>query len=103
MKKLLPFFAGCLAITLPLQLWSQKLWNEDDRAYLLSQLKQTREALLKETSNLSDAQWNFKESPDRWSIKEVTEHIGIWELLLTHEVSNSSRHESRHSSYSKTR
>lgn len=42
---------------------------------------------MKETENLSNAQWNFKESPDRWSIKEVVEHIGIWELLLAHEVS----------------
>jgi DinB superfamily len=64
-----------------------RLWTEADRSYLVDNLTQTRDALIKETQNLTDAQWNFKESKDRWSIKEVVEHIAIWELLLTHEVS----------------
>jgi hypothetical protein len=64
-----------------------KRWTETDRHWLLDSLKTTREQLIKETENLSDAQWDFKESPDRWSIKEVVEHICYWELLLTHEVS----------------
>jgi hypothetical protein len=62
-------------------------WTQNDRQFLLDSLKITRDDLIKETENLSEAQWNFKESPDRWSIKEVVEHIAIWELLLTHEVS----------------
>jgi hypothetical protein len=65
----------------------QKLWTEADRKYLLDSLSFTRDALIKETENLTESQWNFKESPDRWSIKEVTEHIDLWELLLLHEVS----------------
>jgi len=64
-----------------------KHWTETDRHWLLDSLKTTRDQLIKETENLTDAQWNFKESPDRWSIKEVVEHICYWELLLTHEVS----------------
>jgi hypothetical protein len=43
--------------------------------------------IIQETVNLTPEQWDFKESPGRWSIKEVVEHIAIWELLLTHEVS----------------
>ena len=66
---------------------SVKVWTDTDRRYLLDNLARSRDELIKETKGLTDKQWNFKESPDRWSIKEVTEHICIWELLLMHEVS----------------
>lgn len=64
-----------------------KQWTESDRKFLQENLKRSRDQLLKETRNLTDAQWNFKESPDRWSIRQVVEHIGIWELLLQREIS----------------
>jgi hypothetical protein len=64
-----------------------KLWLETDRRYLLDHLTRSRDELLKETRGLSEAQWNFRESPDRWSIKEVVEHIALWELLLQREAS----------------
>lgn len=76
--------AMCICITSNAQ---TKHWTEADRHWLLDSLKTTRDQLIKETENLTDAQWNFKESSDRWSIKEVVEHICYWELLLTHEVS----------------
>jgi hypothetical protein len=63
------------------------IWTEADRTFLLQNLSRSKEALIKETQGLTDKQWNFKESPDRWSIKQITEHIGIWELLITHEIS----------------
>jgi len=62
-----------------------KEWVEEDRKYLLDNLIRSRDEILKEPENLSDAQWNFKESP--WSIKQAVEHIAIWELLLQREVS----------------
>jgi hypothetical protein len=34
------------------------------------------------TAGLSDAQWNFKSAPDRWSVAEVTEHIAAGEAML---------------------
>jgi hypothetical protein len=64
-----------------------KTWSESDRQYLLDNLIRSRDAIVKETENLSEEQWNFHESPDRWSIKQVVEHIDIWELLLQREVS----------------
>ncbi len=64
-----------------------KPWNDDDKKYLLANLSRTRDSILKETKNLSAAQWNFKESADRWSINQIVEHLGIWELLLQREVS----------------
>jgi hypothetical protein len=64
-----------------------KAWSETDRKYLLENLTRSRDLLVKETQNLSEEQWNFKESPDRWSIKEVVEHIDLWELLFQREIS----------------
>lgn len=78
---------GGLCLLLTLNAVSQKSWTETDRKYLVENLGRTRDALIKETENLTDKQWNFKESADRWSIRQVVEHINIWELLLTHEVS----------------
>ena len=63
-----------------------KLWTDADRNFLLDNLKRSRDELQKETANLTEKQWNFKETPDRWSIKQVVEHICIWELLLQREI-----------------
>ena len=64
-----------------------KLWSEKDRTYLIDNLTRTRDSVINETKNLSKAQWNFKESPDRWSINQIVEHLVIWELLLQREIS----------------
>lgn len=66
---------------------TQKIWTESDRRFLLENLHRSKDQLLKETKDLTDAQWNFKENPNRWSIRQVVEHIGIWELLLQREIS----------------
>lgn len=63
------------------------VWTEADRKYLLENLIQSKEEILKETKNLTKEQWNFKESPDRWSINQIVEHIAIWETLFMHEIS----------------
>jgi hypothetical protein len=63
------------------------VWTETDRKYLLENLIHSKEEILKETKGLSKEQWNFKESPDRWSINQIVEHIALWELLFTYEIS----------------
>jgi len=40
-------------------------------------LEQTQNAVVGATKGLSEAQWRFKPSPDRWSIAENLEHIVI--------------------------
>jgi hypothetical protein len=74
------FFLLCFSLTILFAgaQTKQKLWTENDRKFLLENLK--------ETQNLTEAQWNFKENADRWSIRQVVEHIGIWELLLQREI-----------------
>ena len=62
-------------------------WTEADRKYLLDNLIRSKQELMDETKNLSKKQWNFKESPDRWSINQIVEHIALWEILFMHEIS----------------
>jgi len=53
-----------------------------DRTKLITHLESTRKALFDATSGLSDAQWNFKPAPDRWSVAETAEHLALAEDLL---------------------
>jgi len=53
---------------------------EKERA--LQYLESTKKGVLEATKGLSEAQWNFKPAPDRWSVAQVTEHIAAAEDLL---------------------
>jgi DinB superfamily len=53
-----------------------------DKERALKYLESTKQAVLDATAGLSDAQWNFKSAPDRWSVAQVTEHIAAAEDLL---------------------
>ncbi|HEY6944597.1 MAG TPA: DinB family protein [Candidatus Acidoferrum sp.] len=53
---------------------------EKDRA--LQYLETTKKSVLEATKGLSDAQWNFKPAPDRWSVAQVMEHIAAAEDFL---------------------
>lgn len=70
---------------------AQKLWTEADRQYTLDNLKRTRDELVRETQTLTPAQWAFHETPDRWSIGEVVEHLALWEIIWAREISMGSR------------
>lgn len=85
--KQVSFILFAIVFMLPSTAQPTKLWGEEDRKYLLDNLARTRDSVIKETQNLSTAQWNFKESPDRWSINQIVEHLAIWELLLQREIS----------------
>ena len=63
------------------------VWTEADRQYLLNNLIRTEQSIIDETKNLTKEQWNFKESPDRWSINQIVEHLCIWELISMREIS----------------
>jgi hypothetical protein len=53
---------------------------EKDRA--LQYLESTKKNVLEATKGLSEAQWNFKPAPDRWSVAQVMEHIAAAEDFL---------------------
>jgi uncharacterized damage-inducible protein DinB len=50
---------------------------EKERA--LQYLETTKKGVLDATKGLSEAQWNFKAAPDRWSVAQVMEHIAAAE------------------------
>ncbi len=51
-----------------------------------SYLEKTRDGVREATKGLSEAQWNFKEATNRWSIAEVTEHLAAAEDLLVNMI-----------------
>jgi len=53
---------------------------EKERA--MQYLESTKKGVLEATKGLSDAQWNFKAGPDRWSIAQVMEHIAAAEDFI---------------------
>ena len=65
---------------------AQKLWTEADRQYTIENLRRTRDDLTRAVENLTDAQWNFREAPGRWTIAEVVEHLGLWEIAWAREI-----------------
>ena len=56
--------------------------TEADRKALLDHLQRTRAAFLASIGGVSEAQWNWKPGPDRWSVAEVAEHITAAEGFL---------------------
>ena len=53
---------------------------EKDKA--LQYLETTKKGVLEATKGLSEAQWNFKPAPDRWSVAQVMEHIAAAEDFI---------------------
>ena len=53
---------------------------EKDKALLY--LETTKKNVLEATKGLSEAQWNFKPAPDRWSVAQVMEHIAAAEDFI---------------------
>ncbi|GAC1666862.1 MAG: DinB family protein [Candidatus Acidiferrum sp.] len=70
-----------LAVLCPMAGHAQQL-SPADRERGVQYLESTKKDILAETKGLSEAQWNFKPGPDRWSVAEVTEHIAAAEDLL---------------------
>jgi len=79
MKRILTLAIVLLCAAAPA--FSQTLTAADrDRA--LQYLESTKQGVLDATAGLSEAQWNFKSAPDKWSVAEVTEHIAAAEDFL---------------------
>src|SRR5713101_4088764 len=53
---------------------------EKDKA--LQYLESTKKNVLEATKGLSEAQWNFKPAPEKWSVAQVMEHIAAAEDFL---------------------
>src|SRR5687768_16943759 len=62
--------------------------SQEDRTYLIGQLEKSRRMFLDTVVNVSDAQWKFKPSPDRWSVGEAAEHLALSEEFLMNLIVN---------------
>ena len=89
MKKILWLLVVGIQASLAIRAQEPRLWLETDRQYLVDNLTRTRDLIVRETEGLGSAQWSFKESPERWSINQVVEHLAIWELLFDREITMS--------------
>lgn len=56
--------------------------NDQERAYLLDQLDQSKKAMLASIEGLTQAQWTFKPAPAVWSVQECAEHITLAESYI---------------------
>ncbi len=63
-----------------------KLWQEENRDFLINGLKRTKTELINEIKDLGEAQWNFKENEWRWSISEIVEHLEVQDELYFREI-----------------
>jgi hypothetical protein len=54
----------------------------EERSKLIRYLTDTRDQVLAEAEALSEAQWSFKQGPDRWSVGEVVQHLALAEPFL---------------------
>jgi hypothetical protein len=79
MKRSLAVIAVVLYVSI--SAYSQSL-TQADRDRAMKYLESTKQGVLDATAGLSEAQWNFKAGPDRWSVAEVTEHIATAEGYL---------------------
>lgn len=71
-----------LSLVVVLFLAIPALAADGDQTALVAQLQRTEARFLKSIDGLSEAQWNFKPAPDRWSIAECAEHITAAEPLI---------------------
>ena len=53
-----------------------------DKEKALAVLETSKKGVLDATKGLSEAQWNFKAAPDKWSIAECAEHIAAAEDFI---------------------
>src|ERR1700731_3740494 len=53
-----------------------------DKERALQYLESTKKDVLEASKGLSEAQWNFRPAPDRWSVAQVMEHIAAAEDFI---------------------
>jgi hypothetical protein len=61
--------------------------TKEERDKAIEYLKQTQKDFLASIEGVSEAQWKFKAAPDRWSIAETAEHIGLAEEVIWDRIS----------------
>jgi DinB superfamily len=63
----------------------------EERAHVVQQLKDSEREYLFSIANVSEAQWNWKPAPDRWSVGQTAEHIMQSEVVLFRRIQHATR------------
>jgi DinB superfamily len=56
--------------------------SKKERKHVVGMMKDTKDAAVRSTKDLSEAQLNYKATPEKWSVKECMYHIAGAEKLL---------------------
>jgi hypothetical protein len=80
-KNLIAVLLVCLTLCFAVITSAQDV-SQADKDRTLAYLESTKKGVVEATKGLSEAQWNFKAGPDRWSIAQVMEHLAAAEDLL---------------------
>ena len=56
--------------------------DQESRAFVVGELAASEARLLEVVRGLTAEQWRFRETPERWSIAEVVEHLVVWESFM---------------------
>src|SRR5260370_9952131 len=60
----------------------------EQRRNAMKYLTETREAVERHVAQLTEAQWNFKPSAQKWSILDVLEHLVLFENYTHYVISS---------------
>ena len=71
-----------LALALLLTADATQTITKEERDKAVAELEGSRRVFLDATKGLSEAQWNFKPAPDRWSVAQCSEHIALAEGFI---------------------
>jgi len=77
-----------LAATFLLAVPATETLTQAEREKGIAELEGSKKMFLDSTKGLSEAQWNFKAAPDRWSIAECAEHIALAEGYIFGNITN---------------
>ncbi|MDP9194487.1 MAG: DinB family protein [Acidobacteriota bacterium] len=86
--KLLSVLALVLLVALP-GIAADTPATNAEKEKLVQDLERTRDKFLKSVEGLSEAQWNFKAAPEKWSIAQCAEHIAASEAFIRGAVEKS--------------
>jgi hypothetical protein len=56
--------------------------SPEERSRAIKYLEDTRKDFCEATAGLSEAQWSFREGPDRWSVADCAEHLAVSEAFI---------------------
>ena len=73
--------AALLLLLAPAAPFAQEI-TKAERDQAVKYLTTMRDQVVNESEKLTDAQWNFKPAPGRWSVGEVVEHLALSESFL---------------------